>query len=157
MKKPFKYNPQDPRPEWMQEQQWATEGSSDRFRQWARENLHIDINKQLAYDQARGDQKALQVLAALGQGIPFVLYKDPQRFILILPKFKAIVSIFPGRQSTTELLDEKQFQNRVKMNYVYYPKFTLPSKELTLSAMQLILNDNQENVKLPARVLRTTR
>lgn len=130
----------DPRPQWMIDFQNENRDNSGRFKKWAKETLTIDINKQLAYDAQRGGgEKAQKVLEAITTNSPFMLYQDPKHSCLVLPKFKAIITIFPGSQHTVEMLNEKQFQNRVKQAYVIYPYFEFPCLEILRAALKMIL------------------
>lgn len=100
----------------------------------------IDINKQLAQDAATGKSEvAVKILQAIAANKPFMLYENTQRFTVVIPKMKAILTFFPGAQSTVELLDELQFQNRVKMQYVIYPNFETPTKAILKQAIKLIM------------------
>jgi hypothetical protein len=129
--------PYDPRPEWMQQYHKETEGGADRFKQWATQNLNIDIDDQLTYDQGTGKAAIAQsVLLAIQKQIPFILHNGPQRFCVIIPKLH-IIAIYSRTANTTEVLTDKQFQNRVKMLYVIYPKFSPASLPLIQSALEL--------------------
>lgn len=131
----------DPRPQWMVDFHNETKGGSDRFRQWAKSNLNINIDRQLEQDAGNGDtDKARMVLEAIVRKKYFMLYQDAKRFCVVLPKINAIVTIFPGDQHTVEILRPVDFQNRVKMLYVIYPNFEYPSKKIIGAAMKLIGN-----------------
>jgi hypothetical protein len=116
----------DPRPDWMREFHDSTRRQTDQFKS----SLTIDINKQLLYDSLVGEgQKAEKLIDAISQNTPFILYQDGQRFAVVIPKMKIITTFYP-KDCTVEILDEKQFQNRVKMLYVAYPSFEYPTLKL---------------------------
>lgn len=128
--------PYDQRPEWMQQYHKEVEGGADRFKEWAANNLNIDIDDQLKYDQGTGKAGiAEQVLQAVHNQIPFILHNGPKLFCVIIPKLQ-IIAIY-GHYNQTEHLNDKQFQNRVKMLYVIYPQFEYASLKLVKSALEL--------------------
>jgi hypothetical protein len=53
----------DPRPEWMQVYHKQVDGGADRFKDWARQNINVDIDDQIQYNTIRGPVK--QMLQAL--------------------------------------------------------------------------------------------
>jgi hypothetical protein len=129
--------PYDPRPEWMQQYHKEVQGGADRFKDWARQNINIDINDQLQYDQGTGKSDvAQQVLHCIGEQVPFILHNGPQRFCVIIPKLQIVV-IYAYSGNVAEYLNAKQFQNRVKMLYVIYPQFSPLSSKLLKSALEL--------------------
>lgn len=129
----------DPRPQWMQDFHNETRGGSLRFKDWARQSLHIDINKQLRHDTISGKTSmAGKINEAISAGNPFMLYQDHTRSCIVFPKIRTIISIFPGQESSIEILDDRQFQNRVKMLYVIYPSFDYPDKVLVRAAMKML-------------------
>lgn len=137
--------PIDPRPEWMQKFHKETEGGADRFRQWARQNINIDIEDQLQYDRGTGKAGvADMLLQAIELQIPFLLHNGPKRFCVIIPKLQ-IIAIYAHTGNTTEILDAKQFQNRVKMLYVIYPQFAPVSINLLKSALELTIQQHKDN------------
>lgn len=139
--------PYDPRPEWMQQYHKETTGGVDRFKEWARQNINIDIDDQLQYDQgtAKADM-ASQVLQAITMQMPFILHNGPKRFCVIIPKLQ-IIAIYAWAGNTTEILDAKQFQNRVKMLYVIYPQFSPASLKLIQSALELAIQQWEDPAK----------
>lgn len=137
--------PYDPRPEWMQEYHKETAGGADRFREWARQNINIYIEDQLKYDQGTGKaDMAGWLLNALTQQTPIVLHNGPKRFCVIIPKL-LIIATYTINGNTTEILDAKQFQNRVKMLYVIYPNFSPASLMLVKSALELAVKQWKDN------------
>lgn len=140
--------PYDPRPEWMQKYHKEIKGA-DHFRDWARTNLNIDIEDQLQYDQVTGKASvADMVLQAISLQIPFILHNGPKRFCVIIPKIQ-IIATYTINGNTTEVLNEKQFQNRVKMLYVIYPQFAPASLKLVQSSLELaITRFNDDSPKL---------
>lgn len=137
--------PYDPRPEWMVEYHKTVEGGSSQFKDWARQSLNIDIDDQLQYDQGTGKAGiASQVLEAVEKQIPFILHNGPKRFCVIIPKLQIIATYTPNG-NTTEILDIKQFQNRVKMLYVIYPQFAYASLKLVKSALELAITNWKDN------------
>lgn len=137
--------PYDPRPEWMQVYHQQTTGGADQFKEWARTNLNIDIEDQLQYDQGTGKSGVAElVLQAIGLQVPFILHNGPKRFCVIIPKIQ-IIATYTINGNTTELLDPKQFQNRVKMLYVIYPQFAPPSINLLKSALELAIEQHKDN------------
>lgn len=137
--------PYDPRPEWMQQYHNESKGGADKFREWARQSLNIDIDDQLRYDHGTGKAGiAEQVLQAIEKQVPFILHNGPQRFCVIIPKLKTIAIYAPGG-NTTEILTDKQFQNRVKMLYVIYPQFAYASLKLVQSALELAIANWKDN------------
>jgi hypothetical protein len=131
--------PYDPRPEWMQQYHKETTGGANRFKEWAKQSLNIDIDDQLQYDQGIGKaDMASQVLQAITMQMPFILHNGPQRFCIIIPKIQ-IIATYTRNGNTTEILDAKQFQNRVKMLYVIYPQFSPASLKLIQSALELAI------------------
>jgi hypothetical protein len=129
--------PYDPRPEWMQRFHKETAGGADRFKQWAANNLNINIDDQLKYDQSTGKSGIAQmVLTALEKQIPFILNNGPERFCVIIPKIQ-IIAVYGRGGNTTEALTAKQFQNQVKMLYVIYPQFSPASLPLVKAALEL--------------------
>lgn len=131
--------PYDPRPEWMQQYHAKVKTGTFQFKDWARQNLNIDIDDQLQYDQgtAKGGI-ANQVLEAIESQIPFILHNGPQRFCAIIPKLQ-LIAIYATGGNQTEHLTDKQFQNRVKMLYVIYPQFAYASLKLVQSALELAI------------------
>lgn len=132
--------PYDPRPEWMQQYHKKVEGGADKFKEWARSALNIDIDEQLEYDQ--GTSKAGvagQVLQAVTNQTPFMLHNGPTRFCVIIPKLQVIV-IYAVSGNQAEYLNAHQFQNRVKMLYVIYPQFSYINKNLLTSALELAIS-----------------
>jgi len=137
--------PYDPRPEWMQQYHNNTEGGADQFRQWASQNLNIDIDDQLQYDQGTGKSGiAEQVLEAVTKQTPFILHNGPQRFCVIIPKLR-IIAIYARTGNQTEILTDHQFQNRIKMLYVIYPQFSPASLKLIQSALELAIHQWKDN------------
>ena len=140
--------PYDPRPEWMQVYHKEIKGT-DHFKQWARTNINIDIEDQLQYDQGTGKSGVAElVLQAISLQIPFILHNGPQRFCVVIPKLQ-VIATYTINGNTTEVLDQKQFQNRVKMLYVIYPQFAPASINLLKSALELAIeqhNDNSSNL-----------
>jgi hypothetical protein len=129
----------DPRPEWMQVYHKQVDGGADRFKDWARQNINVDIDDQIQYDQGTGKADVASfVLNALAQQIPFILHNGPQRFCVIIPKVQ-IIATYTRNGNTTEVLDSKQFQNRVKMLYVIYPNFSPVTLRLVQSALELAI------------------
>jgi hypothetical protein len=136
--------PYDPRPEWMQKYHEEIKGA-DQFKDWARVNLNIDIEDQLQYDQGTGKADvAGMVLNAINLQIPFILHNGPKRFCVIIPKLQ-VIAIYAYAGNTTEVLDAKQFQNRVKMLYVIYPQFAPASITLLKSALALDIEQHKDN------------
>lgn len=136
--------PYDPRPEWMQKYHNEIKGA-DHFKDWARANLNIDIEEQLQYDQGTGKADvADMVLQAISLQIPFILHNGPQRFCVIIPKLQ-VIAIYAYAGNTTEVLNEMQFQNRVKMLYVIYPQFAPASINLLKSALELTIEQHKDN------------
>jgi hypothetical protein len=136
--------PYDPRPEWMQ-QYHKEVGGADQFKEWAHQNLNIDINDQLQYDQGTDKTDVASfVLNAINQQTPFILHNGPQRFCVIIPKVQ-IIATYTRNGNTTEVLDAKQFQNRVKMLYVIYPLFSPASLNLVKSALELAVQQWKDN------------
>lgn len=137
--------PYDPRPEWMQQYHKEVEGGADKFREWARQNLSIDIDVQLQYDQGTGKAGiAGQVLEAVAKQIPFILHNGPKRFCVIIPKLQ-IVTIYASGGNTAEILNAKQFRNRVKMLYVIYPQFAYATLKLVQSTLELVIQQSKDN------------
>lgn len=133
--------PYDPRPEWMVEYHETVEGGASQFKEWARASLNIDIDDQLQYDQGTGKADvAAQVLHAVENQIPFILHNGPQRFCVIIPKLQ-IIATYTRNGNTTEILNTNQFQNRVKMLYVIYPRFDYASLKLIQSAFELAISN----------------
>jgi hypothetical protein len=131
--------PYDPRPEWMQQYHNKVVGGADQFKQWATSTLNIDIDEQLQYDQGTGKAGvAALVLEAVTNQIPFILHNGQQRFCVVIPKVQ-IIATYTRNGNTTEILDAKQFQNRVKMLYVIYPQFSPASLKLVQSACELAI------------------
>jgi hypothetical protein len=140
--------PYDPRPEWMLQYHKEVEGGSNQFKEWAHQNLNIDIDDQLKYDQGTGKADvAAWVLEAVAKQIPFILHNGPKRFCVIIPKLLIIATYTPNG-NTTEILDVKQFQNRVKMLYVIYPHFSPATLKLVQSALELAITHWSEPKKL---------
>jgi hypothetical protein len=140
--------PYDPRPEWMQKYHKQVDSGADQFKEWAHQNLNIDIDDQLKYDQGTGKADvASLVLNAIVQQIPFILHNGPQRFCVIIPKVQ-IIATYTRNGNTTEILDTKQFQNRVKMLYVIYPQFSPATLKLVRSALELAIGQWKEPKKL---------
>lgn len=141
--------PYDPRPEWMVEYHKTVEGGANQFKEWARSSLNIDIDDQLQYDQGTGKAGiAGRVLEAVTSQIPFILHNGPKRFCVIIPKLR-VIATYSQNGNTTEILNDKQFQNRVKMLYVIYPQFAYASLKLVKSALELVItnwNDNPPNL-----------
>jgi hypothetical protein len=136
--------PYDPRPEWMQQYHKEIKGA-DQFKQWARTNLNIDIEDQLQYDQGTGKvDVAGMVLNAITLQIPFILHNGPKRFCVIIPKVQ-VIATYTINGNTTEVLDQKQFQNRVKMLYVIYPQFAHASINLLKSALELAIEQHKDS------------
>ncbi len=134
----------DPRPEWMQQYHKKVDGGSDQFKQWAASALLIDIDDQLKYDQGTGKADvAGQVLNAVANKNPFILHNGPQRFCVIIPNLQ-VIAIY-GHYNQTEILDDKQFQNRVKMLYVIYPQFEYASLKLVQSALELAISNFKDS------------
>lgn len=137
--------PYDPRPEWMQQYHALVETGTFQFKDWATQNLNIDIDDQLTYDQGTGKAGiAGQVLEAVANQTPFILHNGPKRFCVIIPKLQ-IIAIYAHTGNTTEILDQKQFQNRVKMLYVIYPQFAYASLRLVQSALELAITNWKDN------------
>jgi hypothetical protein len=137
--------PYDPRPEWMQQYYKEVESGADQFKEWAAQNLNIDIYDQLKYDQGTGKAGiAQQVLHYVDNQIPFILHNGPQRFCVIIPKLQIIV-IYAYSGNAVEYMDAKQFQNRVKMLYVIYPQFSPVSSKLLKSALELAISQWKDN------------
>lgn len=131
--------PYDPRPEWMQQYHKEVSGGADKFKEWAKASLNIDIDDQLQYDQ--GTSKAgiaAQVLEAVNKQYPFILHNGPKRFCTIIPKLQIIV-IYAHSGNVIEALNVKQFQNRVRMLYVIYPKFEYASLNLVKAALDFVV------------------
>lgn len=140
--------PYDPRPEWMQKYHKEIKGA-DQFRDWARVNLNINIEDQLQYDQGTGKARvADMVLQAINLQIPFILHNGPQRFCVIIPKIQ-IIATYTINGNSTEVLNEKQFQNRVKMLYVIYPQFAPASINLLKSALELAIEQHKDSPPKP--------
>lgn len=77
----------------------------------------------------RGEEFANNLQNAIDQQIPFILFSDPQHYACILPKEKYVACFVNGEMMTKEvLIDDLQFQNRVKIAVVVYDKFYLPEK-----------------------------
>jgi hypothetical protein len=132
--------PYDPRPEWVLQYHKEVDSGADKFKEWARTSLNIDIDDQLEYDQGTGKAGvAQQVLHYVGNQIPFILHNGPQRFCVIIPKLQIIV-IYAITGNQSEYLTDKQFQNRVKMLYVIYPQFSPVSIKLLKSALELAIS-----------------
>jgi hypothetical protein len=131
--------PYDPRPEWMQLYHKQVDSGADQFKDWAHQNLNIDIDDQLKYDQGTDKADVASfVLNAINKQIPFILHNGPQRFCVIIPKIQ-IIATYTRNGNTTEILDTKQFQNRVKMLYVIYPQFAPATLKLVRSALELAI------------------
>lgn len=137
--------PYDPRPGWMVEYHKEVEGGATQFKEWARASLNIDIEDQLQYDQGTGKAEvAGMVLNAISLQIPFILHNGPKRFCVIIPKIQ-IIATYTINGNSTEVLDAKQFQNRVKMLYVIYPRFAPASINLLKSALELAIEQHKDN------------
>jgi hypothetical protein len=137
--------PYDPRPEWMLQYHKEVDSGADKFKEWARSNLNIDIDEQLNYDQGTAKSAvAQQVLHCVVNQIPFILHNGPQRFCVIVPELRVIV-IYAQGDGTTEILNTQQFQNRVKMLYVIYPQFSPVSIKLLKSALELAISQWKDN------------
>lgn len=131
--------PYDPRPEWMQQYHKEVSGGSQQFKDWAKASLNIDIDDQLQYDQGTSKVEVAQnVLMAVTNQVPFILHNGPKRFCVIIPKLQVIATYTPNG-NTSEILNDKQFQNRVKMLYVVYPQFAPASINLIQSALELTI------------------
>lgn len=136
--------PYDPRPEWMVEYHKKVEGGASQFKA----SLNIDIDDQLQYDRGTGKADvAGQVLHAVANQIPFILHNGPQRFCVIIPK-PQIIATYTRNGNTTEILGNKQFQNRVKMLYVIYPQFDYASLKLVKFALELAITNWKEPKKI---------
>lgn len=135
----------DPRPEWMQQYHKEASGGADKFRQWARTSLNIDIDDQLQYDQGTSKAEVAQnILKAVTNKAPFIMHNGPKRFCVIVPKLQIIATYTPNG-STSEILNDKQFQNRVKMLYVVYSQFSPASLKLIQSALELTIQQHGNN------------
>lgn len=99
-------------------------------RQDAVRTLDVTIN----IDQIIQGSKAViaqDVLRALHDGAPFVMYNDTRNYYMVLPAQRMMINMASGVElARTVSQTEKEFANNIRLAIIAYDKFYRPSKEL---------------------------
>lgn len=90
----------------------------------AYESLNVTINIDTILPN-RDSEVINQVQQAIEENTNFVLFQDKSHYIIIIPCKLAVACYVDGVQQTMEIIkDMQQFQNRVKIAFAVYDKFS---------------------------------
>lgn len=90
----------------------------------AYESLHVTVNIDTILPN-RNEEVINQVAQAIEENTNFVLFADKSNYIIIIPCKLAVACYVDGVQQTMEVMkDMQQFQNRVKIAFAVYDKFS---------------------------------
>lgn len=88
------------------------------------ESLNVTVNIDTILPN-RDSEVIFQVQQAIEENTNFVLFSDKDHYIIIIPCKLAVACYVNGVQQTMEVLkDMQQFQNRIKIAFAVYDKFS---------------------------------
>lgn len=87
---------------------------------------------------------AQDVLRALCDNTPFVMYSDTRNYYMVLPAQRMMINMLNGVElARTVSQTEKEFANNIRLAIVAYDKFYRPALELTGPDKKLLVESKQ--------------
>lgn len=113
----------------------------------ARQDAYRTLDVTINIDQIiQGSKAAIakDVLRALCDNTPFVMYRDTDNYYMVLPEQRMMINMVSGVElARTVSQTEKEFANNIRLAIVAYDKFYRPSKELMDRGKKLLVESKQ--------------
>lgn len=108
---------------------------------WRTLDITINVDQIIQGSKAAIVQDVLQ---ALCDNTPFVMYQNADNYYMVLPEQRMMINMLNGVElARTISQTEKEFANNIRLAIVAYDKFYRPSKELMDAGKKLLVESKQ--------------